>query len=100
MHCLSDATLDGPVNATAPNPCTDGELAKALGAALHRPTFLAVPAPALKVVLGSEMATDMVLSSQRVLPAKLMAAGFTFGHARVDEAVRSILGRPSGTSPG
>jgi len=91
VHCLLDATLAGPVNATAPDPATDAELAKALGAALHRPWFLAVPAPALRLALGAEMATDMVLSSQRVLPAKLTASGFAFGHADLDEAVRSVL---------
>ena len=92
-HCLVDDSVAGPVNATAPNPATDAELAVALGAALHRPAFVAVPAPALKLVLGSEMATDMVLSSQRVLPEKLTASGFTFTHTDLDEAVRAVLGR-------
>ena len=93
LHCLGDSSLSGPVNATGPDPATDAALAKALGDALHRPTFLAVPAPALKLALGSEMATDMVLSSQRVVPAKLVASGFTFAHTDLDEAVRSVLGR-------
>ena len=92
IQCLVDETLAGPVNATAPAPATDAALAKALGAALHRPSFFAVPAPALKLVLGTEMATDMVLSSQRVLPAKLIASGFAFAHTDLDEAVRSVLG--------
>jgi uncharacterized protein (TIGR01777 family) len=92
VHCLHDPTLSGAVNATAPVPATDAELAEALGAALHRPTFLRVPGTALKLVLGSEMATDMVLSSQRVLPARLLASGFAFSHTELDEAVRSVLG--------
>jgi uncharacterized protein (TIGR01777 family) len=93
LHCLVAGSLSGPVNATGPEPATDAELAKALGAALHRPSFLAVPAAALKVALGSEMASDMVLSSQRVLPEKLTASGFTFTHTDLGEAVRSALGR-------
>jgi len=92
LHCLEDASLSGAVNATGPEPATDAELATALGAALHRPTFLAVPAPALKLALGGEMATDMVLASQRVLPAALTASGFTFAHTDLDEAVHSVLG--------
>ncbi len=68
LRCVDDSSLSGPVNATAPHPVTDAELARALGAALHRPAFLAVPAPALKLALGPEMAADMVLASQRVLP--------------------------------
>jgi len=94
LHCLGDGSLSGPVNATGPNPATDADLAGALGAALHRPSFLAVPAPALKVVLGAEMASEMVLSGQRVLPTKLTAAGFEFAHTELDEAVRSVLARP------
>jgi len=93
LHCLDDSSLSGPVNATGPEPATDAELAKSLGAVLHRPTILAVPSTALKVVLGSEMATDMVLSSQRVVPARLLASGFTFTHTDLDEAVASVLGR-------
>ena len=92
LHCVADATLSGPVNATAPHPATDAELAKAIGTALHRPSFLAVPAPVLKLVLGTEMAGDMVLSSQRVLPAQLERAGYRFSHPDLDEAMSSQLG--------
>jgi len=94
LHCLDTADLNGPVNATAPHPATDAELAKAIGQALHRPSFLAVPAPVLKLVLGPEMAVDMVLSSQRVLPDRLERSGFTFHHTDLDEAVRAVLGGP------
>ena len=93
FHCLADATLSGPVNATTPRPATDAELATAIGAALHRPTFLAVPAPVLKLALGSEMASDMVLSSQRALPEKLERSGFAFHHVDLAEAVGSVLSR-------
>jgi len=91
LHCLGDDTLSGPVNATSPDPATDAEMAKAIGRALHRPSFLAVPAPALKMVLGPEMAADLILSSQRVVPAKLVASGYTFAHTDLDEAMRSVL---------
>jgi NAD dependent epimerase/dehydratase family enzyme len=79
------------VNSTAPSPATDAQLAKAIGAALHRPAVLAVPAAALKLALGPEMASDMVLASQRALPSRLTGAGFTFRHTDLDEAVRSVL---------
>ena len=89
--CLDDDALAGPVNATAPVPATDAELARALGAALHRPAVLPVPSFALKLALGPEMATDMVLAGQRAVPHRLTAAGFTFRHPDLDEAVRSVL---------
>jgi uncharacterized protein (TIGR01777 family) len=90
-HCIEDTDLSGPVNATAPSPATDGELAKALGAALRRPSILPVPAPALRLVLGTEMADELVLGGQRVLPAALESIGYPFAHAELDEAVRSVL---------
>jgi hypothetical protein len=68
VHCLADDGIAGPVNATAPAPATDAELAKAIGAVLHRPTVMAVPATALRLVLGREMAEELILGGQRVLP--------------------------------
>jgi uncharacterized protein (TIGR01777 family) len=94
LRCLEDDRLSGPVNATAPTPATDAELAKALGAALHRPAVLAVPAAALRLALGSEMAGELVLSGQRVLPTTLLAHDHRFLHTDVTEAVRSVLGAP------
>jgi uncharacterized protein (TIGR01777 family) len=95
LHCLEDDSVHGPVNATAPHPATDSELAKALGAVLHRPTALAVPAAALRLALGREMADELVLSGQRVLPAVLQSRGYQFAHPELGEAVRSALA-PSG----
>lgn len=94
LHCLGDAGPSGPVNATTPHPATDGQLAKALGRALHRPSVLPVPAFALKIGLGAEMTADMLLSSQRALPGQLTRTGFTFAHTDLDEAVRSVLAGP------
>ena len=70
-RCLVDDRLVGPVNATAPQPATDAELAKALGSALHRPSALPAPAAAIRLALGTEMADQLVLGGQRVLPAAL-----------------------------
>ena len=90
-HCIEDTDLSGPVNATAPSPATDGELAQVLGRALRRPSILPVPASALRLLLGPEMAEELVLGGQRVLPAVLVSSGYAFVHAELDEAVRSVL---------
>ena len=82
LHCLADDGLSGPVNATAPAPATDAELAKAIGTVLHRPTVMAVPATALRLVLGTEMAEELVLGGQRVLPAVLVASGLRLRPSR------------------
>ncbi|GAB2716185.1 TIGR01777 family oxidoreductase [Kitasatospora kifunensis] len=81
--------LTGPVNLTAPEPVTNAELTAALGRVLRRPTPFPVPDFALKLALG-EMAVEVV-GSHRVLPTKLLAAGFAFAHPQVDEAVRAAL---------
>lgn len=93
VHLLGDDSLDGPVNATAPEPVTSAGLARALGKALHRPAVLPVPKAALSLVVGRQMADEMVTASQRVVPARLAAAGFTFRHPEVGAAMVALLGR-------
>ncbi|MGD0313281.1 MAG: TIGR01777 family oxidoreductase [Acidimicrobiales bacterium] len=93
LRCLADDGLRGPVNATAPEPATDAEVAHAIGAVLHRPTAMVVPATALRLVLGAEMADQLVLGGQRALPAALESRGFSFAHPTLVEAVGSVLAR-------
>ncbi|MEV0409605.1 TIGR01777 family oxidoreductase [Streptomyces sp. NPDC050448] len=90
-HAIDTPELSGPVNLTAPEPLTNREVTAAMGRVLHRPTLFAVPAPAMRVVLG-EFAGD-VLGSQRVRPARLLETGFTFRYPGIDEAIRAALGR-------
>jgi len=81
----------GPaVNATAPNPVTNAEFARALGRAMHRPALMPAPAFALKLMLG-EMAEALVLSGQRAVPRRAERGGFTFTYPTVDDALRAIF---------
>jgi uncharacterized protein len=84
-----DETWSGPVNATAPEPVTNLELSKALGRALHRPASLPVPGIALRLLYG-EMA-QIVITGQRVLPAKALVLGYEFRHPHLPEALASAL---------
>ena len=86
---LTNSAISGPVNLTAPNPATNAEITKALGKALRRPTLFPAPAFALKLVLGEF--SQEVLGSNRVLPRKLLAAGFTFAHPDIESATRTLL---------
>jgi uncharacterized protein (TIGR01777 family) len=91
IRWLSDnADASGPYNATAPAPVTNAQFAQALGAALHRPALLPMPAFALKLLFG-EMA-DLLLTGQRVVPARATAAAFRFRHAALPSALAAILG--------
>lgn len=91
LHCLEDGSLAGPVNLTAPNPVRNEDFARALGSVLNRPSAVPVPAFALKLVLGSEAAEQLVLASQRVKPGKLIASGFEFRHQDIDEGLRAAF---------
>jgi uncharacterized protein (TIGR01777 family) len=83
--------LDGVVNLVAPNPVTNAQFAAALGKALRRPAVLPAPTLALKTRFGSEMVEDALLSGQRVLPARLLDAGFEFSAATIDVALERAL---------
>lgn len=91
-RAIDDEHLRGPVNAVAPNAVTNEEFTKALGRALGRPTFLAMPAFAARLAFG-EMADELLLASTRVEPARLKEAGFDFKHTEVEGALRSVLGK-------
>lgn len=90
VHALTDASLSGGVNLTAPEPVRNREFTAALGRALHRPAFLAVPRFALNLVLGTAL-VDTITASQRVLPQRLEASGFTFAFPALDAALRDVL---------
>ncbi|HUR72889.1 MAG TPA: TIGR01777 family oxidoreductase [Sporichthya sp.] len=89
MQFLLTADVSGPVNLTGPEPVTTAEVTRAMGKVLHRPTLLPAPAFGLKLVLG-EFSTE-TLRSQRVLPAVLQKAGFSFEHPTIEAAIRAAL---------
>jgi uncharacterized protein len=86
---LDDDRIAGPVNLTAPEPVTNAEFTRALAGALHRPAVLGLPAAALRLALG-EVASEL-LCSARVLPGALTAAGFSFRHPVIGDALRDVL---------
>lgn len=88
---LTTEAISGPLNITAPNPVTNGELAQTLGRVLRRPALLPAPAFALRAVVG-EMA-DALVTGQRVLPAKASELGFGFSYPLLEPALRAIYAR-------
>ncbi len=81
--------IHGPVNFTAPHPVRNRELTRALGRALHRPTFVPAPEFVMRLMMG-EFA-DALLTGQRVIPKKLLDAGFKFNFPSIDEALKDLL---------
>jgi len=88
---LHDETFRGPVNVVSPNPVTNEVLTKTLGHVLSRPTALAMPAFAARLAFG-EMADEMLLSSQYVVPKRLNDAGYEFKYPELEAALRKYVG--------
>jgi uncharacterized protein (TIGR01777 family) len=90
QHILATDSLSGPVNAVSPQPVTNREFTVTLGRVLRRPTALAVPEWAVKLLFG-EMGREAMLASARVLPRRLLHSGFIFQEATLEGALRHML---------
>jgi uncharacterized protein len=94
LHALTREDLAGPVNATSPNPVTNAEFTKVLARVLGRPGFLPVPAIAARLALG-ELAQELLFTSIRARPARLLQSGFRFELPDLEATLRHTLGRPA-----
>jgi uncharacterized protein (TIGR01777 family) len=93
IEWLLDADVAGPVNLTAPEPVTNAAFTDALGKALGRPTFLPVPSFGPKLVLGGELADELLFTSARVIPEVATNAGYQFTHQTIGAAFTGLLPR-------
>ena len=91
---LAEDSLRGSVNGVAPDLVTNAEFTRALGRALGRPTFMPVPAFALRLLPG-RMADEALLASERVMPEVLVRLGFPFKQEKLGPALASLLERMS-----
>jgi uncharacterized protein (TIGR01777 family) len=91
FHALVDEGVEGPLNVTAPTPVTQRELARTLGRLLHRPSFVRMPALALRLVMG-EMADQTLLVDITARPDKLLERGYAFRHPELEAALAHELG--------
>ncbi|MFN3255051.1 MAG: TIGR01777 family oxidoreductase [Ilumatobacter sp.] len=92
VHLLH-SDVAGPVNLTAPNPVTNAEFTSTLGSVLKRPTILPIPKFGPKLLLGGELADNLLFSGQKVLPTVLQRDGFEFQHPDLETALRAELGK-------
>ena len=90
LFLMEHTEISGPVNCTSPGPVTNRGLTQALAAALSRPVILPpVPAAVLRIVLGEF--SQVLVRGQRVMPEKLMNAGFEFEYPALEGAIGSVL---------
>ncbi|HEY9411316.1 MAG TPA: TIGR01777 family oxidoreductase [Jiangellaceae bacterium] len=93
LRALVDDTLDGPINAVAPEPVRNADYARVLARVLHRPALVPVPRFGPRIVLGGQGAGELAEASQRVRPARLSGVGHQFRHPGLDRALGHVLGR-------
>jgi uncharacterized protein (TIGR01777 family) len=96
-HVIATPSLTGAVNATAPEPVTNATFTRELARALGRPAFLPLPAMLLRRVAG-DLADELLIGGQRVLPDKADASGFEFRHPALASALAAMLGVPAAAS--
>lgn len=91
LFALTNKQLTGPINVVAPFPVTNAVFTKALGQILNRPTFLSIPAFMLKLVLGEQMANELLLNSTRVDPMRLVQSGYSFLYPDLTASLKHLL---------
>jgi uncharacterized protein (TIGR01777 family) len=90
IWAINTPAVSGAINATAPNPVSNTEFSHAVGRALHRPSWAPVPAVVLRAMFG-EMASDMLIRGQRVVPTRTLALGYQFRYPQVSEAMAAAV---------
>jgi uncharacterized protein (TIGR01777 family) len=89
-HVIQNKNITGSINVVTPNPIINSQYTKLLGELLSRPTILRIPAISLKILLG-QMADELLLSSARVIPKKLIESGYQFKFPEIKSALVHLL---------
>jgi uncharacterized protein len=97
-HAIQNESLQGPVNAVTPYPATNSEFSKILGRVLNRPSFMALPAFAARLLWG-QMADEVLLASARVSPTQLLQSNYKFLFPHLEAALHHILNPSSSDEP-
>lgn len=91
LEFLLEEDISGPVNLCAPNPVTNLQFTKTLGTMLKRPTLVPVPLFGPKLLFGSQLVEELILTSQKGVPSALLENGFTFEDPELGPALRRML---------
>jgi uncharacterized protein len=89
IFLLQHQEINGAVNLCSPQPLRNVDLGRAIGKILHRPSLMPAPGFMIKLILGEF--GSVLLKGQRVIPSRLLEAGFQFRYANIEEALRSII---------
>ena len=89
---LENDKAEGAYNLTAPNPVRQKEMAKIMGKVLHKPAAVRIPAFLLRLMM-KDMADELILNGKKILPKRLVEAGYSFQHTDFEEAFRYVLSK-------
>ncbi len=92
FHCMERQDLSGAINATAPEPVRNKRFSKTLGRSLQRPAVLPMPSLLAKMLFG-EMARELLLTGQCVIPRKAVETGFEFKYPDLPSALDNLLAK-------
>lgn len=90
LYCIDHDSLRGAINGTSPNPVTNKNFTKNLGRVLKRPTILPMPVVVIKLLMG-QMGEELLLAGKKILPVKVLDAGYKFKYEVLEEALLSIV---------
>jgi uncharacterized protein (TIGR01777 family) len=90
VYCINNDNLKGPINGTSPNPVINQVFTKTLGLALKRPTIFPMPKAVIKLLMG-QMGEELLLVGKRILPQKVLDAGYNFKYKTLEEALKNIV---------
>ncbi len=99
LYCMDHDELNGPVNGTSPGPVTNEEFTKTLGKVLNRPAIFSLPAVLVKLLLG-QMGVEMLLTGKKILPVKMLNAGYKFNFEKLDKALGGVVAGSHSSIPG
>ena len=91
QFALKNENVGGALNVVAPQPVQNAEFTEALAKAMHRPAIFPAPVFALRLALGRELADALLLGSQRAVPHRLQALGYSFLHPGLNAALEAVL---------
>ena len=93
-HALTEPTLEGPLNAVAPDLPCQARFARTMAASFGRGAWLGIPAWVPRMAMG-EM-SELLLCGQHAVPTRALASGYVFRHATLTDALGRLAGRASG----
>jgi uncharacterized protein (TIGR01777 family) len=90
LYCINHDNLKGAINGTSPNPVINQVFTKTLGTALKRPTIFPMPKMVVQLLMG-QMGEELLLAGKRVLPRKILDAGYNFQYKKLEDALKDVI---------